>query len=449
MQVAYAYAEESSLITHDDESELSLATSGGAADTPFFYSGFLVRPRRIAGLLLSVSRVAGTRFFVPAAMRDAAARAADPVVTSDGSQLRFEAFSACNGVYARADLLPGSIDDGFVATGTTNVDFNPPMRNALSKLRDADPVHLSVGSEQVTVATIDRSVTERRVRIPDRWLRGFAEVQVSQTELVQRCELDRPSTKRFLSTLARTKRLGDWWAVQSARGLDLHADETAGSIRIAGLERLRLLAGHAREATAMRIWTVEGQDAAPAAFEVDLSDCRLTLVLSPAVSRGFSGEGKVLRDVVDEEAVAAADRLRPLVTGRSGLVPAALATQLSSSIDSVERGLNVLASAGAAGFDLATGSYFHRELPFDLDAMALLHPRVRGAAGLGANAVVIVGRKPHELMAVVTGKTATYVVRVSGGSESTCTCPWFEKHGLTRGLCKHRLALDMALEADE
>ena len=54
------------------------------------------------------------------------------MVTSNEDRLRFESFSGCCGVHARLDLLPDALDEGPRASGTTNVDFNHPMRAALA-----------------------------------------------------------------------------------------------------------------------------------------------------------------------------------------------------------------------------------------------------------------------------------------------------------------------------
>ena len=55
-------------------------------------------------------------------------RSADPVVTVHGDRVRFESFSACAGAYARLDLDTSSFHAAFLSHGTTNVDFNMPMR---------------------------------------------------------------------------------------------------------------------------------------------------------------------------------------------------------------------------------------------------------------------------------------------------------------------------------
>ena len=74
-------------------------------------------------------------FYTPAAMIAAAILgAADPVVTAEPDRLRFESFSACCGVHARFDLHPDGLDVRACRPGTTNVDFNPPMREALGAL---------------------------------------------------------------------------------------------------------------------------------------------------------------------------------------------------------------------------------------------------------------------------------------------------------------------------
>ncbi len=112
-----------------------------------------------------MARVARTRFYTPPGMLAAILRAADPVVTSNGDRLRFESFSACCGVYARYDVLPGGLDGPALDTGTTNVDFNPPMREALARVGGLRPLHLAVG-EDVAVTHTRRRSPRRRCRCP-------------------------------------------------------------------------------------------------------------------------------------------------------------------------------------------------------------------------------------------------------------------------------------------
>ena len=127
-ELTYRYLAPSTVRETDGRAEVSLATSGGREDNPYFFTGFLGAPRQTAQALLVVAEVARTRYYEPPTMVAARIAAADPVVTSNLDRLRFESFSACAGVYARLDLEPGVLDGRPPEWGTTNVDFNPPMR---------------------------------------------------------------------------------------------------------------------------------------------------------------------------------------------------------------------------------------------------------------------------------------------------------------------------------
>lgn len=174
----YSYVAPSALRRADGSGELALATSGGVTEAgpvlhPYFYSGFLAEPGPGALGMLAVAAIARARYF------DASRPAfVDPVVTSNVDTLRFESFSGCCGVHARLDLPPDALDGQPAANGTTNVDFNPPMRAALAvAVATGSPILLKVGDDEVTAVTETVSVTERKVALPARWIKGFGEVQ--------------------------------------------------------------------------------------------------------------------------------------------------------------------------------------------------------------------------------------------------------------------------------
>src|SRR4051812_47484286 len=91
---------QASSYTHD---KLVLQTAAGMTPqglvaNPVFYRGSVTRPDVAAAGLLSLVEVASTRYFNPIPGGFASL---DPIVTANGDRLRCEAFSACNGVYAR------------------------------------------------------------------------------------------------------------------------------------------------------------------------------------------------------------------------------------------------------------------------------------------------------------------------------------------------------------
>ncbi|WP_250573525.1 hypothetical protein [Nonomuraea sediminis] len=151
---AYSYARPSTL----DGSRLGLSTSGGRALSgpqrhPRFFSGLITEAEPAAAGLLALADVAMTRYHQP---RPGWTR--DPVVTCDGSRLRLESFSACGGVYARLDLA--ALDGDILDRGTTNVDVNGPLREALARVGGGDPLHLGVGADELAVTTLDGAVME-------------------------------------------------------------------------------------------------------------------------------------------------------------------------------------------------------------------------------------------------------------------------------------------------
>ncbi|WP_251152157.1 SWIM zinc finger family protein [Cellulosimicrobium sp. Marseille-Q4280] len=445
------YARPSLMSPGSRGNELMLSTSGGVStsgetDHPRFFDDFLGHAEQNAAALLAVSRVARTRFYTPPGMLAAALRAADPVVTSNGDRLRFESFSACCGVYARLDLLPGSLEAPALASGTTNVDFNPPVREALARVGGRDPLHLRVG-EDVVVTTLDGSVTEKKVPLPERWLRGFAEAQVAAAGMEPVIDVAAVEARRFLRSLPRTPSRGSLWVTSTTSGLRLASRPSGPSVGLSGVERLRVAEPLLRFARRLRIYTRVVDDGAVAAsvWEVELDDARLVLGISPERSRGFSGEGGVLVDLADDAAVDDADLVSAVLAFEPVVDVDHLSCETRLTTERVRRALTRLGAAGRVGFDVAERAYFHRELPYDRESIDRMHPRLAGARALVADGAVRfvrlgpAGGGDDWRTAHVRSGDVEHVVRL-GPQGDRCTCPWFARHRDLRGPCKHVLA---------
>jgi SWIM zinc finger len=406
--------------------EVTLATSGGREPHPHFFSGFLGAPRQTAQALLVVAEVARTRYYEPPQMIAARILAADPVVTSNVDRLRFESFSACAGVYARLDLDPSLLQRSATAWGTTNVDFNPPMRAALAGIRDADAMLMNVGHDEVAVTTLGGTEVEKKVPLPERWLKGFAEVQVAAARMILRHELSAVEARRFLQSLPRGKSRGLAWATPAGNALRLASRPDSASVCLAGPERLRLLEKLVQFARALRVYgplPEEGpRSAEPSAWELVLDGARVVFAVSPEPFRGFSGEGGVLHDLAaaDEDVV---ERLAADLHGQPEIDVETHAERVA---------LGALGAAGKVGYDLAKSAFFHRELPYDRALLEKMHPRLLGAQKLVEEGSV---RLEGDAAYVRSGEIE-YLVR-----GERCTCPWFAKHRGERGPCKHVLAV--------
>ena len=121
------------------------------------------RPDVAAAGLRTLVEIAQTRYFKPV---PGGWHSLDPILTAHGDRLRCEAFSACNGVYARLDLMAQALDDSHLGLGTTNIDINPPLAAALAAIRPDDPLHLQVGASLVSMSTPSGTHHERQVDLP-------------------------------------------------------------------------------------------------------------------------------------------------------------------------------------------------------------------------------------------------------------------------------------------
>lgn len=382
--------------------------------------------------MLLVARVARTRFFTPMNMVRARIQAADPVVSYDGSTLRFESFSPCCGVYARLDLRSGSLDAAVALAGTTNVDFNDDMRSVLAEVGETDPLHLNVG-EAVTASTLSGTATEQRVPLPDRWIKGFAEAQVTGSQMHERIVVTPTAARQFVRSLPSTSAPSGpaFGVAATSSGLRLTSSAAAAPLRLGGPERLRVLEPVLRFADAVRV-SGPGVDAAAASqWQLDLADAHLTVVLSPTAGRGFSGEGGALGAILDEGAEDDADQVLTALADRGEAE--AIAEALGVSIERVLAALGWLGADGLVGYDAAERRYFHRELP--TRATEKIHPRLAGARRLVEKGSVTLQTDGGE---VISG-SSTY--QVADGQRTSCTCRWFAQYRLERGPCKHLLAV--------
>ncbi|NYI04488.1 SWIM zinc finger family protein [Allostreptomyces psammosilenae] len=442
---AYAYLRPSTLSRESDRNDLALQTSGGATPAglqahPRFFTGFLTAPEAAAAALLSVADVAAARYHQPQLRASL-----DPVVTAGGDRLRFESFSGCCGVYARLDVLHDGLDGDDIGHGTTNVDVNNPLREALTRVGGADPLHLRVGPDDLTVTTMDGPVVEKKVPLPDRWLRGFAETQVIAAGFDLRAELTAAEAVRFLRALPRGGRVGArrgaQWVVPAGRTLRPTSRPVPGAVCLPGPERLTALARVLRHAVALRVYgppVTAGAAPSASAWEIELPAMRLTLTLSPDASRGFSGEGAVLDALATDEAAEDAELVGVLLAWEPRIDVADLAEQAGLTPARVRAALTRLGTAGRVGYDTAEAAYFHRELPYEAERAERHNPRLRDARALVEAGAV---RLEAGGLATVTVDDHHHRVRADAAGRLSCTCLWWARYRGGRGPCKHALAV--------
>jgi len=416
---------------------------------PEIFTGGVAQPLVFRDLLLFLRDIVQSRFYRPDLWRYM-----DPVMTSGHTLLRCECFSSCASVYGRVDLTPAAFADGqFHRDGTTNVDLNDRFVQNLSSLRPGKKAHFEMGATSIKLTTHQDKTIEHKVKLPDRWIKGFLQIQAIQRNTDALFEIDGQTARQMLHKVPAGAK-GTMTLIPT-RGrpqvLERRVSSAQGGITLSGGHRLRLLGRVLPHVQSLRVYQVADTGASLWVAETPVARC--SLALSGSVQKGFSGEGDALRQLQTLESQHSLDIADQIARQLNNFTIDDFAevydTPAADALEMVDR----LSSQGLLGFDRDANRYFYRVLPFV--PTLRMAPRVEGARGVVAMEGVEVEscqRDQHGVRAEgwVKGNQGTYHVMLlvdSAGylKEGKCTCQWVQRHGLKRGPCKHLLALRFAV----
>lgn len=402
---------------------------------PCFFWGSLTDPYVTAKCWSTIAKVVRSSFGpIPPSLRD-------PIVSAGAERLRFEGFSSCNGVYVRLDMKPESIDGEFIANGTTNVDFNDPMLNALNAIQKNEKVTLAVGHQEVQVITTKTKVVEKKVTLPMRWIKGLTSVQLYLADMEMKFELTKIQTIQLFQSLPKGNVKGEFYITKRAGKFMFSTLATSDSARIGGIHRLRLLEGVL--AIVDKIYIYESSDKETCAVVCEFGKMQLLMAFSPDAYRGFSGEGKALENMSENLPVEWVYGLNSLLKSNETFDPTMISIENDIDFGTMENLTASLSSMGLLGYDVAERTHFYRRLPFKTERILSLNPRLKNAKKLIDNEdIEIVIRKSNYIEAKVKGTGVTHKV-VIDGEKQLCTCDWFTAYQGKRGICKHILGVKM------
>ncbi|HPF58943.1 MAG TPA: hypothetical protein P5149_00180 [Candidatus Competibacteraceae bacterium] len=424
------------------------------AALPAIFSGQIAQPLVFRNLLLGLRQTVESRFYRPDLWR-----LLDPVITSGHRLLRMECFSSCASVYARADLTENVFTDGmFYRSGTTNVDFNSTFLSHLAQLRPGKPAHFEMGEQSIKLKTAQGVAVEHTVKLPERWIKGFLQVQAVHRQMQPRFELDRLTAGQLLMQVPASASKTPLFLVPRRHKPEILYRQPAagkdGFIAVNDGQRLRLLHTVLPDLKTLRVYQTEATGAS--LWVADTGTAQFTLGLSGAAAHGFSGDGDALRQLsavdADEADLALA---RAAVASLNHFSITDLAQHQDLALPYATEIVDRLAQQGILGFDRDRDLYFYRQLPFLLGSR-YQPDRLKGSQALLTKQAVDVEhckRRAGELIANgwVRGESGYYPValRVDAQGylqEGHCTCPWIDQHKLQRGPCKHLIALRFAAE---
>ncbi|NML70628.1 SWIM zinc finger family protein [Chryseobacterium sp. RP-3-3] len=437
--LVYHYQRPSSLIKKDASEELFLSKYSEIqknTDAPCFFWGNVSQPFIVARCLITLSNIVKSSFNLsPFQM----ALLKDPIVTAGNSRLRFEGFSHCAGVYARVDVLPDGLDGEFLENGTTNVDFNQPMITALGSIRPNEKIVLSVGEKEVGLYKEEKKVVERKVPLPVKWIKGLSTVQIYLSESEKLHTFNKIQTQQLFRGIPKGPVKSDYYLIIRGNKAMFSPVKSADAVCIGGLNRLRLLEPLLPYIDQMQVFPHSGMQSTT--WQLYMGNIRFSFSLSRESWRGFSGEGAVLESLIDDISDEWIDALDKYAYANQSFNPTAFALDENISLKKTDNLTGRLAAMGLLGYDLDDNGFFYRRLPFQLNRIIGLNPRMKNAEKLIAEGKVqILNKSLARTEARVEGTGVHHTVIIDNSKER-CTCEWFSKYQGERGPCKHVLAV--------
>jgi hypothetical protein len=483
MEVALTYDQPTTVVTTPEISALSIATNRRRA--PVAFTGRVKSPYLLRQLLLGLQRV------VVSDLRwldeEEWLQILDPVITVHHDQLFFEAFSNDQSSYVRLSApLDAFEPEGEVRYGTTNIDFTAQLRDALTQLRSSRRTIFTVGAASFAVSTAvgpaAQEHVERKVDVPDGWLKGFLQVQsafamhpylfdaqpVDLLSAIAFFQDNKPPSLphgmrfEFTPDAPITIMLEPWEQRFVLRETQYHGYER--SVRLWGRRRLELLQGVLPYADKVTIGVL-GRGL-PHFYICHCGPYQFTLVLSGWTNNDWGRDSALdalaPRGAPDPERIARVYAyLGERLLARRDDIAAGLGIQPQEA----EVALFALCRAGRAMYDPTTRQYRNRDLfaePLNVDKLFAPDPRAIAAQRLVEAGHVRLGeitpperredgrRETRAEASVTDGQVYDVLVSVDNTGRlrfGRCECAYFQNNLLSRGPCEHLLAVTYALEA--
>ena len=436
--LTYSYSFASLFRKAADNSDLFLANYAEVpqGNLPCFFQGTLTNPYFVARCLITLANVVKSNFILTQAQLEAMR---DPIVTVGASKIRFEGFSQCAGVYARVDVTEKGQDEAFVASGTTNVDFNQEMISALGQVSKKSNFTLHVGSKEVAVSTEKHQVTEKKVTLPTRWVKSLTAVQHYMAHSKPFATLNRLQALQLFRTIPKGTVKTDYYLLKRGNKYLFSPMAHKDAVLIGAINRLRLLEPLLPLLTELKVFAHD--QAQSSTWQLYFSNVIFSLTLSRDAYRGFSGEGTLLHELMEEIDEQTIEHFSNFGYANQTFSPTLLPVRIGKDAKESERLTAKLSAMGLLGYDLDNGVYFYRQLPFKPSRILTLNPRLKGAKKLiENNQVRILFNEKGKVEAKVAGSGVEHLVVIEN-SEAKCTCQWYGKYQGTRGECKHVLAV--------
>ena len=308
--------------------------------------------------------------------------ALDPVISVHPDAVIFEGFSVDESTYGRVSVPTNLLETfGDIDYGTTNIDFSQALADEIYRVRSYRPAWLKVAFEKVELATNMGSNVEKKIDLPETWVRGFLQVQSASTldgvdltihsqtlgkvlyEIERKYEQESPRSIRFiLKPNEKIKIIIDPWNIEVEDSYVYEGNE-AQEIRIWGRRRLFVLKELLPYTEKVQVkllgtgmpsyWTVQMPD----------NGHRFDLGLSGWTSNDWSSKGNF--DLLASTGSAKnvdIKKVENILIQKLATTPAEVADIMKIDRGNATFALQELAKNGQAMYDHLTGTYRWRQL---------------------------------------------------------------------------------------
>ncbi len=411
----------------------------------------------------------------------------DPVVSVHPDQLTFEVFGKDESTYACLAFGRDAFTDvGTGAYGTTNIDFSDALYSSVQQIRGYRATTVAIGHDG-TKPTPDgrKEVLEKKLQVPDSWLRGFLQVQSAATLPFDHVQLspmdlynvlrhlrmngDRKGKKRglrFELVPAQQPRIvaEPWETVFTTTG-DVFRGKAARLVRVWGRRRLMTMKRLLPFVQSVDVYLLGS--GLPSFWVFRCGDITLTLGLTGFTSANWSSA--LGFDLLLPRKTQDGEPTKKVVAYLADQWKAGakeLANQTGIKGSALLEAVQVGCQNGELMYDIAGGVYRHRPLtekPLDLARLQFRNQREkvahdlltrRGAVRItGENRIAGIGLELTGTVSVTEEKRdyRPQMVLADEGQvrKVTCTCAGFRKQGIKGGPCVHLIALRLAFAEKE
>jgi hypothetical protein len=400
----------------------------------------------------------------------------DPIVSVQRDATFFEAFSQDESIYARVRVPSDALEtDADLQPGTTNIDFSVALERELSRTRSYRPLHLTVGASSVGVTTNVSSIVERKIDLPDTWVRGLVEVQAALAlapveitlssgmvaDVIARIESQREriGPRALLFRLVPGQPVSievQPWGETFVDPLSRYDGGDERTIKVWGRRRLGVLADLLPHVDTVTIHLVDS--GMPTFWSVTVEGIGLTIGLSGWSSQDWAGRARfsaMIPASMAEPGIVA--QAAVLLRTQGILAPDDIASELNVTPAQARAVLQRLCVAGKAMYDPDLRRYRWRALFPQLDLEADTDAGREERMGVELSRKKSVTIESDELSAEGVRRVTS---RISDGERESsvvlesdidgrvtyaqCDCSHFRYHKLRQGPCRHIVATNIA-----